>query len=261
MTDNRLGDRVDIDQILEGDLPYPGQQQAPSAFSGAEGMDAPFKVSTGQSSSTNKAGLDVGNYDPKSTAAQQTTKAAEKPIDKEPPVASKPTTANVSMQLRKFREAFGVKRISTKTYVVKRQSEEGEVNFSFQLRQLNYEDYQWAVMKATEHSIENDVPLMFAFHFATVAIAISAMDVDLAEGTKPTPIYEVFNIPVENTAHIRDPFYPATPIRTAAAALLFTELHDSLFDIVQELHDAVDEYVTNRSQAVQKEKEEVGPLA
>jgi hypothetical protein len=266
MSDSRLGDRIDVEAFVDEDLPYPGQEP-PTAFSAAESMDAPFGVTAGKSVPTSSFGLDVGSYEPtKPTAKVEKPTApakAEKPTDKEPPHKAKPTAENMSVQLRKFREAFGVKRISTKSHTITRRSADDSENVSitFQLRALNYEDYQWAIVKASDYSKENNIPLMFAWHFASVAISVCAFDVDLQKEARPTPVYEIFGIQADDPTQIRDPYYPVLLIRTAAADMFFQELVDTFYDVIQELHSVVEEYLVQQSQTLQKEKEEQGPLA
>lgn len=269
MSENRLGDRVDVDQILEDDLPFPGKE-APAAFAGAQSMDAPFGVTAGNTAAAKKPGLDVGNYDPSKPVSAPLPQmpqpaaqaAAPAQADATPPVAKKPDAKNMSMQLRRFREAFGVKRINTKAHTITRVTPDGseKVDFTFQFRIPNYEDYQWAIVKAEQYSTAFRVPPVFALHFAVVAISVCALDVNLEKGARPTPLHEVFSLEVHDS-HVRDPYFPSVMVRAAVADLFFDELLESFYDVVDELHTVAEEYILSHSRALNEEKEKEGPLA
>lgn len=241
---NRLGEKIDINNISDEDLPYPGNQPPEDMF-GAQDAEAPFSMNAPKKKASKGANLEV-DYDPKST--QPVVQAPT------PPTASVKPTKKSSLQLQKFREAFGLQRINKIPYtVVRGDGAEGEVSMTFQLRAMSYEDYQWVVVKSTELT---NIPIMFAWNMASTAISICAMDVDLEEKAQPTPIHEVFDIEIENNNQVRDPYYPASAIRFLAAEALLEELRGSLYDVVEELHQAIEVKIGAQSRAADTEKSE-----
>jgi hypothetical protein len=264
MADNRL-ERVSLDQINDDDLPYPGQN-APAGFSGAEGIDAPFRAPAAQKAVKGNS-IDVGDYDPtKPNAANKpVTQPAPQKAEPEPSKMQDPPKAKPKMtqQLQRFREAFGVKRVQIAPFTVVRKSPDGSDNISctFQFRGLKYEDFQWAVARATELTRVADLPLVAAWNLAATAISLCAFDFDLNEGDRPTPLHEIFGIQVEDSSQIKDPYYPVATVRMNAADMMLAELSESLFDFAVDLTNFVETNILTQTQAMVREKEEEGPLA
>jgi hypothetical protein len=223
MSDN-LGEKVSFPDSL----PYPGKQPPDDLFASAEDTDSAFDM-----------------------AEVQPVKVAPK-VEPKVKTPVKSSTKKPSLQLQKFREAFSIQRIKKTPYkVVRTDSEGNEVSMTFQLRAMNYEDFQWVAVKATELS---HLPLAFAWNLTSTAISICAMDFELDEGAEHTPIHEVFGIDVDSK--LRDPYYPPADVRFAAAESLLGELQASLYDVVEELHRAIDTHITSQSQSFEKEKAE-----
>lgn len=248
---NRLGEKISIDTMNE-DLPYPGNQPPEDLFGSAQDSEAPFSMDAPKKKKAPKgASLEV-DYDPKDQPAAKAPQATT-PQTTTPQTTTKPTKKS-SLQLQKFREAFGLQRITKVPYtVVRGDGSEGEVSMTFQLRAMSYEDYQWVVVKSTELT---NIPIMFAWNMASTAISICAMDMELEEGKQPTPIHEVFEVEAENPSQVRDPYYPASTIRFLAAEALLEELRSSLYDVVEELHQAIEAKIGAQSRAAETEKAE-----
>jgi hypothetical protein len=243
MSDN-LGEKV---SITSDDLPYPGSAPPDDLFDSAQEAEAPFSMDAPPAKLNRSDSLEVA-YEPKVKKA-----VAAKPEPKAQPKSSVPTK-KPSLQLQKFREAFSLQRIKKVPHtVVRNDGEGGSVSMTFQLRAMNYEDFQWVAMRATELK---DMPIAFAWNLTSTAISICAMDMELEENAQPTPIHEVFDIKVEGATQVRDPYYPAPAIRFAAADALLLELKSSLYDVVEELHQAVDNTISSQSQLIEQEKDE-----
>lgn len=243
MSDN-LGEKV---SIVSDDLPYPGSAPPDDLFGSAQEAEAPFSMEAPVTTQVKPDSLDVA-YEPKVKKA-----VAAKP---EPKVQPKSTAQGKkpSLQLQKFREAFSLQRIKKVPHtVVRSDGEGGTVSMTFQFRAMNYEDFQWVAMKATELK---DMPIAFAWNLTSAAISICAMDMELEENAQPTPIHEVFDIKVESPTQVRDPYYPTPNIRFAAADALLVELKSSLYDVVEELHQAIETHISAQSQMVEQEKTE-----
>jgi hypothetical protein len=167
------------------------------------------------------------------TEVREMTEVVKKKVSK-----AKKTTE--SSQIKKFREIFGLKRVDVKYIDIIRLSLDGKSNTTtkFGIRGLNHADLQWCVEKAESKTLKQ----------AVVAMSICSMD--------DVPIWKVFGLSDEN---ITDPNYPDSKIRIEAADLLYIELKNTLFDLVEELHAAIMNLMDSYT-AKEEEKQEV-PLA
>lgn len=216
MSDDKLGTRIDVEQMKKADLEYPGSEPPEDLFDSAETVEEPF---------------------------QDKPKAPEAPKSKKP---------KLSKQLQKFRETFGRSQIKLKKHTITRYLDDGEkVSMTFGMRALNYEDYQWILIKAA--TMQDTIPFAFATNMTTVAMSVCSMDTE----NTTTPIHEVLGIEGNN---IQDPFYPPSKIRMEAAEALLDELKDSLYDVVEELYSEVVGYLDQQKKAIEQEKEQEGPL-
>lgn len=245
-----LGEPVDV-------LDLPTDSINDSDFLGAESEDTPFAMENSK--------VEVNtSYDPK------TTKKAEEEKSKGYKYIP---NAEATTQLQKFRELFGLKRIDVQYYSVKRKLHGNSITMTFGLRPLNHEDYQWIVDKSADiqrlnaEQLEISMVTSWAFYFkqATVAMSICTLDEGIRSRENPgTPVWKVFGIEPNDPIYTKDPNYPHTIIRVAAAEAMLKELGGIFYDVVEELNTAV----TNLIDAAyrddtkdQEEEENTSPLA
>jgi len=148
---------------------------------------------------------------------------------------------NISSQLSKFREIFGLKRIDVVPYSLVRRSSDGNSNTEMiiGLRAMNYDDFQWCLERSanivtrTEEDTENsfNIKKTFAYHQVMVAISICSLD--------GSPIWKVFGLEDDSI----DSNYPKFGTRCQSAELVLQELKTTLYDAVIELHAAIESLV------------------
>jgi hypothetical protein len=225
---SKLGERIDVSSISDDDLPYPGQDKPvdEDPFSSAEEVTAPFgAVYTADTV-----------VPPKAPVKQATLPPKKKP----------------SLQLQKFREAFGIKRITKVPHTVTYKGEGDEnLSMTFHLRAMGYEDFQWALEQARNLT---DLPLVVAWNLTSIAVSVCAMDFNFDPIALPTPTYLVFDVPTDN--QVRDPYYPPATVRFEAAAALMEELRGSFFNLVEELREALDTKIGGQYKTLSEEKVE-----
>jgi len=157
-------------------------------------------------------------------------------VDKE--ITNGVEDTKASPQLRKFRELFGLQRVEVKYYNLTRRSQDGESNeyVKIGLRAMNFEDFQWCLEQTAaitqdvnQHIFINSEAIAQGFAWKQAVIAISVCSLD------GVPIYEVFGMDKQDG----DSNYPKLFVRIQAASLLLAELKTTLYDAVDELHDAI----------------------
>ncbi len=219
---SNLGERISVSD----DLPYPGSTLIEDLFSGAEDMSSPYAATTHTADTV---------VPPKPAAKPSTV-----------PTKKKPT-----LQLQKFREAFGVKSIEKVAHTLTSETIDGDaLAVTFHFRALGYEDFQWALEKAKTLT---DLPLVVAWNMTSLAVSICAMDINYSSDALPTPIYLVFDVTQEI---VRDPYLPQTSVRFAAADALLEELRGSFFNLIEELRDALEKKIGSKYRLLTEEKVE-----
>ena len=225
-----LGEKIDVNKMAEEDV-WASVEQAESAFS-------------------------VPDLAKESKKEKKTAKQVQKEEVKQEPVSMK----KASVQLNRFRELFSVKRIDVKYYDLVTRSIDEKTNESIRvgLRAMNYEDYQWCLEQAinlqqnTQQYIftkQDAIANGFAWKQAIVAISVCSLDNE--------PIWSVFGIEDKDN---KDPNYPKLSPRIEAAALLLNELKTTLYDTVDELHDAIFSLVKTYNAKLVEETENPLPL-
>lgn len=217
---SNLGERI------TDDLPYPGSTPIEDLFAAADEVSSPYAT----------------------TAHTADTVVPPKPVQKP---STTPPKKKPTLQLQKFREAFGVKSIEKVAHTLTSETAEGDVMaVTFHFRAMGYEDFQWALEKAKTLS---ELPLVVAWNLTSLAVSICALDINYSSDSLPTPTYLVFDI-----AHdvVRDPYLPQNAVRFAAAEALLEELRGSFFNLIEELRDALDKKVGSKYKLFAEEKVE-----
>ena len=229
MSDDRFGDRVSVsdlsDEPINGGLAHPNDPWA----SASESVDSPFTAQA---------------FTPRGT---QGTQEQPKPLAKvEVPVGQRPVpqVARVSRKesetLKKFRETFGLKRVSQEEAILERRdpnNPDRNVQMKFGLRGVNHEDYQWILTK-TQELLQNPKLATFAWKISFISMGVCSID--------GIPVWEVLGFVPSEAEHTRDPMYPHMGLRFQAADAFCEELRTSLFEIVEELYAAYEAKVDSK---------------
>lgn len=218
MSDDRFGDRVSVtdlsDEPIQGALPHPNDPWA-----NASSVETPFSAHLSKPSPESKPQVQ------QDTPSQQVAPVAQRPVPKVARITRKDTAT-----LTRFREIFGLSRISVQPVTLERRDPRDSnknVAMEFGLRGVNHEDYQWILGKVQE-IMQNPKLATFAWKIAFISIGVASMD--------GTPIWEVFGFESKDPEHTKDPMYPHIGLRFQAAELLCDELRTSLFDTVESLY-------------------------
>lgn len=256
-----LGERINVVPAANA-LPHPQGDFDP--WHTAEGAATPFGAKADPAEQQGGPGLPVGGYDPSKPQAVAAAPAKEKldtpPRGKRPIPKVTKISRKETVLLTKFRETFGLQRIKVAEGVLIRKdpnNSEKNVELSFGMRGLNYEDYQWVLEKAAGM---NQTPMLVAFAWK---IAICSMGVASFEGA---PIWEVLGFEPDDPDHVRDPMYPHMGLRFQAADAFCDELTGSLFDTVEGLYALYEEkvdsqYMPNAKKDEDEEEAKEVPLA
>jgi len=246
-----MNDKFDLgEQVSVQDLPTDAIDG--SNFFGAASADEPFDMEE----------------------ASEESEAEEKVVEqsniKEKPKNNMYTpNAKASFQLQRFRELFGLKRIDVQYYSITRKLDGELVTMTFGLRPLNHEDYQWIVDKSADiqrlnaEQLEISMSTSWAFCFkqATVAMSVCTLDEGIRSRENPgTPIWEVLGIEPKDPVFVKDPNYPHTIIRVAAADAMLHELGGIFYDVVEDLNTAVAKLIDDIYRIEDQEKDGISPL-
>jgi hypothetical protein len=242
-----LGDRVSVVPTANV-LPHPQGEFDP--WADADGAAAPFGAEADPAPKQGGPGLPVG-YDPsKNTPKKVKKKQAAPPRGKRPVPERTSISRKETELLTKFRETFGLQRISVAEGTLTRKdpdNPDSNVELRFGFRGMNYEDYQWVLEKAAEMQ---QTPMLVAFSWK---IAVCSIGVASFEGS---PIWEVLGFTPENVNDVRDPMYPHIGLRFQAADAFCAELTSSLFDTVEHLYSLYEEKVDKQYMPGAKKREE-----
>jgi len=259
MSEDRYGERVNLSDIssnpIQGSLPHPKDP-----WQGAQAVDQPFK------NSAPAAGGAVGadtNYSPRGVLrdplgeaqAAVTTKPQEvkSPPIKEArgprpvPQATAPTRKETAT-LSRFREIFSLQRIKVVDATISRRDPVDpslNVEMTFGLRGINFEDYQWVLAKFAENAHSSTV-FNQALKHAFVSMAVASIEGE--------PIWKVFGFEPQKPEDVRDPMYPHIGLRFQAAEALSEELRTTMHDLIEGLWAEVESKIDSRYLPTKKAK-------
>ena len=227
--EDRLGERVQISELsdspIQGSLPHP---QDP--WDSASSADAPFRDPLFEAQQARQA-RQAGPA-PSAPAAPHAAAPAAPPAPRgqRPVPVIAPATRKETATLKRFREVFSLKRIDVVNAVLRRrdpQDLDKNVEMTFGLRGLGYEDYQWVLSK-TQELLQKPDMATFAWKIAFMSMGVASIEGE--------PIWQVLGFEPANPEHVRDPMYPHMGLRFQAADAFCEELRTSLFDTVENLY-------------------------
>lgn len=275
MSEDRYGERVNLSDIssnpIHGSLPHPKDP-----WQGAQAVDQPFRNSA--PSAGGALGVDT-DYSPRGTlrdplgeaqAAAAAKQTQSPPEVKAPPVKEQrgprpvPQVAAASRKetatLSRFREIFSLQRIKiVDAKLVRRDPVDPSLNveMTFGLRGINFEDYQWVLAKFSENAHSATV-FNQALKHAFVSMAVASIEGE--------PIWKVFGFEPQRPEDVRDPMYPHVGLRFQAAEAFSEELRATMHDLVEglwaEIESKIDsKYLPKKTKAQEPQEEGAsGPL-
>lgn len=124
-------------------------------------------------------------------------------------------------------------------------------DFVIGLRPITSDDYQWMsqIMLRDPSLATQPALLQLMWDIALVSIATASLDTTpKLPHEAPTPVWKALEMEPENSAHVRNPYYPHTTLRFACASILFDEYRSSMQEFVDILTKAYREKVEPQNQ-------------